>query len=81
MITVGDFAHSLGVKVGEVIKKLMGLGVMATINQVLDHDTASLVAADFEYTVENVAFDAESVLEDEHEAAEDDGALEQRRRW
>lgn len=78
VITVGDFAHSLGVKVGEVIKKLMGLGVMATINQVLDHDTASLVAADFEYTVENVAFDAESVLEDEHEAAEEDGALESR---
>lgn len=78
VITVGDLAHSLGVKVGEVIKKLMSLGVMATINQVLDHDTASLVAADFEYTVENVAFDAESVLEDEHEASEDDGALESR---
>ena len=78
VITVGDLAHSLGIKVGEVIKKLMGLGVMATINQVLDHDTASLVAADFEYTVENVAFDAESVLEDEHDASEDDGALEPR---
>jgi translation initiation factor IF-2 len=78
VVTVGDFAHSLGVKVGEVIKKLMGLGVMATINQVLDHDTASLVAADFEYTVENVAFDVESVLEDEHEASEDEGALEPR---
>ena len=78
VITVGDLAHSLGVKVGEVIKKLMGLGVMATINQVLDHDTASLVAADFEYTVENVAFDVESALEDEHEASEEDGALEPR---
>ena len=78
VITVGDLAHSLGIKVGEVIKKLMGLGVMATINQVLDHDTASLVAADFEYTVENVAFDAESVLEDEHEASEDEGTLESR---
>ena len=78
VITVGDLAHSLGIKVGEVIKKLMSLGVMATINQVLDHDTASLVAADFEYTVENVAFDAESVLEDEHEASEDEGALESR---
>lgn len=75
MISVGDFARSLGVKSGEVIKKLMGLGVMATINQPLDHDTASLVAADFEYTVENVAFDAESVLEDEHEASEDEGTL------
>ena len=75
VITVGELALSLGVKVGEVIKKLMGLDVMATINQVLDHDTASLVAAEFEYTVENVAFDADSVLEDEHEALEDDGKL------
>ncbi len=66
VITVGDLAHTLGVKASEVIKKLMGLGVMATINQVLDADTASLVAADFDYTVENVAFDVESAL-DGHE--------------
>ena len=78
VITVGELARGLGVKVGEVIKKLMGLDVMATINQVLDHDTASLVAAEFEYTVENVAFDADSVLDDEHEASEDDGKLEPR---
>ena len=78
VITVGELAHSLGVKVGEVIKKLMGLDVMATINQVLDHDTASLVAAEFEYRVENVAFDVDSVLEDEHEASEDEGELESR---
>jgi translation initiation factor IF-2 len=63
VITVGDLAHNLGVKASEVIKKLMGLGVMATINQVLDADTAALVAADFDYTVENVAFDVESVLD------------------
>ncbi len=78
VITVGDLAHSLGVKVGEVIKKLMGLGVMATINQVLDYDTASLVASDFEYTVENVAFDAESALEDEHDTSEEAGVLKPR---
>lgn len=78
VITVGDLAHNLGVKVGEVIKKLMGLGVMATINQVLDHDTASLVASDFEYTVENVAFDAESALEDEHDTSEEAGVLKPR---
>ena len=73
VVSVGDLARSLGVKSGEVIKKLMDLGIMATINQTLDHDTASLVAADFEYTVENVAFDAESVLEDALEAVEDRG--------
>jgi len=74
VITVGDLSHQLGVKASEVIKKLIGLGVMATINQVLDADTASLVAADFEYTVENVAFDVESVL-DGHETQEDEEAL------
>ncbi|MBX3724649.1 MAG: translation initiation factor IF-2 [Xanthomonadales bacterium] len=42
-ITVGDLAQKLAVKAGELIKALMKMGVMATINQVLDHDTAVLV--------------------------------------
>ena len=50
----------MGVKAGEVIKKLMDMGMMATINQVLDPDTATLIAAEFEYQVENVAFDVEA---------------------
>jgi translation initiation factor IF-2 len=74
VVTVGDLAHTLGIKASEVIKKLMSLGVMATINQVLDADTATLVAADFDYTVENVAFDVESVL-DGHEAQESEEHL------
>jgi translation initiation factor IF-2 len=44
----------------------MDLGVMATITQQLDLDTASLVAQEFEYAIENVAFDAESAIEMEH---------------
>ena len=51
-ISVGDLAHRMSVKVNQVIAKLMGLGVMATVNQVLDVDTATLVAADFGYEVE-----------------------------
>src|SRR5688572_30377492 len=66
VITVGDLAGEMGIKAGDVIKKLMSLGMMASINQVLDVDTATLVAAVFDYQVENVAFDAESVLEVEH---------------
>jgi translation initiation factor IF-2 len=62
VITVGDLAKEMGVKAGDVIAKLMGLGVLATINQTLDADTATLVAADFGYSVENVAFDAESLF-------------------
>ena len=41
MITVGELAHAW--RAGEVIKTLMGLGVMATINQTVDTDTATLV--------------------------------------
>ncbi|NOQ46379.1 MAG: GTP-binding protein, partial [Desulfobulbaceae bacterium] len=51
-ISVGDLAKRMGVKASEVIAKLMGLGVMATLNQALDVDTAILVASDFGYEVE-----------------------------
>src|SRR6185436_13389378 len=66
---------AMGVKAAEIIKKLMDSGMMATINQLLDIDTATLIASDFEYNVENVAFDAESALEEGHEAAQEDGIL------
>jgi translation initiation factor IF-2 len=68
----------MGVKAGEVIKKLMGMGMMATINQVLDADTATLIASEFDHQVENVAFDAESALEVEHEVEEEQSALRTR---
>ncbi|MCF8055867.1 MAG: translation initiation factor IF-2 [Desulfocapsa sp.] len=51
-ISVGDLAHRMGVKASEIISKLMSLGVMATVNQALDVDTAVLVASDFGYEVE-----------------------------
>jgi translation initiation factor IF-2 len=75
VVTVGDLAREMGVKAGEVIKKLMGLGMMATINQVLDADTATLIASEFDHQVENVAFDAESALELEHQTEEPESAL------
>ena len=40
-----------------MIKTLMGMGVMATVNQSIDYDTAVLVAGEFEYEVERAAFD------------------------
>jgi translation initiation factor IF-2 len=51
-ITVGDLASRMKVKANEVIVKLMGLGVMATMNQAVDVETAMLIAADFGYEVE-----------------------------
>ncbi|MBA3005269.1 MAG: translation initiation factor IF-2 [Proteobacteria bacterium] len=51
-ISVADLAHRMGVKSSEIIAKLMGFGVMATLNQALDVDTATLIGADFGYEVE-----------------------------
>ena len=51
-ISVADLAHRMGVKSSEIITKLMGFGVMATLNQALDVDTATLIGADFGYEVE-----------------------------
>ncbi len=63
-VTVGDLGRSMGVKAGDLIRKLMDLGQMATLNQVLDVETASLLASEFGYTVENVAFDVEQTIEE-----------------
>jgi translation initiation factor IF-2 len=63
-VTVSELARNMGVKAGEIIKKLMDLGVMSTLNQVLDVDTAAVVANEFGYSVENVAFDVESAIEE-----------------
>ncbi len=52
-IAVGELAKKMGVKAGELISKLMGLGLMATINQAIDFDTASLLAGEFGYQVES----------------------------
>ena len=79
VISVGDLSREMGVKAGEVIKKLMGMGMMATINQVLDADTATLIASEFEFQVENVAFNADSALEETPVGAEEEEAALQAR--
>jgi translation initiation factor IF-2 len=66
-ISVGDLAHRMSVKANQVIAKLMGLGVMATVNQVLDVDTATLVATDFGYEVEQGITDEINVLQMEEQ--------------
>ena len=66
-ISVGDLAHRMSVKASQVIAKLMGLGVMATVNQVLDVDTATLVATDFGYEVEQGITDEINVLQMEEQ--------------
>ena len=56
-ITVGDLAGKMAVKAGEVIKELMKMGVMATINQTLDQDTASLVVEEMGHKVTKLIAD------------------------
>ena len=46
-MTVSEFANTLNVSVGEVIKKLMALGLIMNLNQSIDYDTASVIAGDF----------------------------------
>jgi translation initiation factor IF-2 len=63
VISVGELAQRMGAKVGQVIKKLMDLGVMTTVTQTIDVDTASLVATEFGYEVESVAIDVDKILQ------------------
>jgi translation initiation factor IF-2 len=57
-ITVGDLAQRMAVKSADVIKKLMGMGVMATINQALDQETAVLVTEELGHKANTVSDDA-----------------------
>ena len=61
-ITVAELANKMAVKAAEVIKSMMGMGVMATINQMLDQDTAMLV-------VEEMGHKAIAMSDDDIEAA------------
>ena len=65
-ITVGELAHRMSVKAVEVIKVLMKLGSMATINQVLDQETAMIVVQDMGHTAKAAKLDdPEAFLVDE----------------
>lgn len=61
-ISVNDLSNELSVKSSSVIKSLMGLGMMATVNQVLDFDTVSLVAQEFGFEAQNVAVSISDIL-------------------
>ena len=62
-ISVGELAKRMGTKASEVINKLMGMGLMVTINQAIDCDTATLIAADFGYQVEAAQNERDETLQ------------------
>ncbi len=67
-ISVSELAQKMGIKGGEVVKKLWALGMMGVnINQNVDQDTASLVAQEFGFQIESTAFREESVIDEGQE--------------
>ncbi len=61
-IELAELAKRMGIKANEMIVKLMALGVMATVNQTIDFDTAVLVATEFDFEVEKASFEEETLL-------------------
>ena len=68
-ISVSDLARKMNLKASEVIAKLMGMGMMVTITQSIDSDTATLLAAEYGCEVHLVSLYDETVIESE----KDDG--------
>ena len=66
-VRVGELAKRLSVKSPQVIARLIALGTVANINQVIDYDTATLIAAEFGYDVEKIVN-----IEEEFQANEDE---------
>ena len=61
-ITVAELGRQLAVKTADVMKKLMAMGVMATINQEIDVDTATLIASEYGFELKNKEKTVEDVL-------------------
>ena len=69
-ISVGELAKRLGIKANDLIKSLMKMGMMVTINHQLDYDTSVILASEYDYEVENVAVDLDEILESTVDAPE-----------
>ncbi|QEM67853.1 translation initiation factor IF-2 [Geobacter sp. FeAm09] len=69
-ISVGELAKRMGIKANDLIKSLMKMGMMVTINHPLDYDTAVILASEYGYEVENVAVDLDEILESTPDAPE-----------
>ena len=78
-ITVADLAHKMSVKAAEVIKTMMKLGTMATINQVIDQDTAMIVIEEMGHKAVRAKLDdPDAFLAEEHETRHAELKLEPR---
>jgi translation initiation factor IF-2 len=75
-IVLAELAKRMGIKASEIIKNLMGMGVMATVNQTIDFETAGIVAAEFGYELEKASFEEEAILKIDQ--TDDPGILSER---
>ena len=68
-LSVSDLAKKMNLKVSDIIQKLMSMGMMVTINQSIDSDTATLLASEYGCTVHLVSLYDETVIESEKDNA------------
>lgn len=71
VITVSELARKMNLKASELISKLMGMGMMVTINEQIDAETAEILATDFECKVNIVSLYDETIIESEKDTEED----------
>jgi translation initiation factor IF-2 len=69
-ITVADLAKEMSVKAAELIQKLFAMGTMATINQPIDKETATLLANEFSYELQYVGFDESHIIVEDEDTEE-----------
>lgn len=71
VITISELAKKMNLKASELIGKLMNMGIMATINQQIDAETAELLANEYECKVKVVSLYDETIIETENDSEDD----------
>jgi translation initiation factor IF-2 len=70
-ITVADLAKKMNLKANDIIAKLFAMGMMVTINQMIDHDTAAIIAEEYNCKVNLVSLYDETIIESEEDNEDD----------
>ena len=76
-MTVGDFAKAINVPLGQIIKKFMQTGIMATVNQIVDKETLGIIALDYGYELQDEVV-TDVARFDEFDMTDDEKLLEKR---
>ncbi len=70
-ITVSDLAKKMNLKASDIISKLFNMGQMVTINQMIDYETAAIIASEYNCEVHLVSLYDETIIESEEDREED----------